>query len=296
MIESMPRYNYCKFVIARIIRLYIPFIFSIFFVFGSFWILHDFGYIWNFGWMNVVSPQFDSDTLIPHLYMIGVYNYFAVNPPIWTLVYEARLSIVFPIILYLISKFDFKALGFFFLLSLLCSLYLFLFQNTSDHSLIGTSILTLHYALFFAMGCFIAKKIVIVYKKVFYLHRKYVLSLLILSFCLYSYPFNNPWTLYQRILGDIVIGIGAMGLILLSLLINEGIFYKVGVYLGKISFSLYLTHFTILSILLITLYEKLASLYIWILTIVISIIVAHYVTILLDKPSIKLSRKLIRKI
>lgn len=290
MIESMPIYSYHKYVIARIIRLYIPFLFSIFFVFTSFLILHYFNYMWNPGWMNVVSPDFNMDILIPHLYMVGVYNYFAINPPIWTLVYEARLSILFPIILYLINRFDFKALIFFFLLSFLCSLYLYIQKNTSDHSLIGTSILTLHYALFFTMGCFLSKRVDILKKRVLLLEKKYIFSLLILSLFLYSYPFNNPWSLYQRTLGDIIIGVGAMGLITLSFLIKQGIFYQVGLYLGKISFSLYLTHFTVLSVLLITLYEKLGSLYIWILTIIISIFVAHYVTILIDKPSIKLSK------
>lgn len=79
-----------------------------------------------------------------------------------------------------------------------------------------------------------------------------------------------------------------------SLDVIKGIFYKIGLYLGKISFSLYLTHFTVLSILLITLYEKFGSLSIWILTIFVSILVAHYVTILIDDPSIKLSKKLIK--
>ncbi|MCL9671491.1 acyltransferase [Citrobacter sp. MNAZ 1397] len=291
MIDSCLNYNYTRFLAARIIRLFIPCILSIFFVFTIFGCLKKFGFTWEQGWNGVVNPTFNLKELLPHFGLIGSYNYYSVNPPLWSLVYEARISIFFPLIFLIIKKFRFYGILFFTLLSLLCIYGLYKSPQSTGYDYFGTTMLTGHYSLFFAMGCILSFHIEKIKTILMSISAKMQLLLFIISILVYCYPFNNPWTLAQRGIGDIVTSFGAIGLLIVSTALKEsGWFFKLGVFLGKISFSLYLTHFTVLSMALITLLPKFGAIAVWAYTIPVSIILAYFFTIIIDKPSVKLSR------
>lgn len=289
MINSANPFNMFRYLLARTARLYIPFISSLLFVAIVITVMKSNGFTWEKGWMGVVKPDLNFTTIYNHIKMLGFYNYFEINPPAWSLVYEARISIVFPLILYFTRK-----LGLcFVLLSLLASLLSIFFMNSNQHlygiDALSSSLLTVHYSLFFTIGAYLALNVKRINEMVRKTNRNKMYLLLAFSLMLYCYPFNNGWTLSQRGLGDIVTSVGAVGLILCSLKLKDGKFLSVGIYFGKISFSLYLVHYTVLSVGLLTLYSY-NPFYVWAFTIPTSIVAAHLFTKLIDSPSISLSR------
>ncbi|EFG4206342.1 acyltransferase [Escherichia coli] len=289
MINSANPFNMFRYLLARVARLYIPFIASLLFVAIVFAVMKSSGFSWEKGWMGVAKPDFNLATIVNHIGMLGFYNYFEINPPAWSLVYEARISIAFPLILYFTKKLGFR----FVLLSLLASMLSIFIMNSKPHLYgidpLSSSLLTVHYSLFFTIGAYLALNVKRTNEIMNNIDKKIIFLLVIISLMLYCYPFNNGWTLSHRGLGDIVTSIGAVGLIVCSLKLKEGKFLSVGLYLGRISFSLYLIHYTILSIGLLLLY-KYSPIYVWVFTIPTSIIIAHLFTKLIDNPSISLSR------
>ena len=289
MINSANPFNIFRYLLARAARLYIPFIASLLFVVIVIAVMKSSGITWEKGWMGVASPDLNLTTIVNHIKMLGFYNYFEINPPVWSLVYEARISIAFPLILYFTKKLGLR----FVLLSLLASMLSIFIMNSKPYLYgidpLSSSLLTVHYSLFFTIGAYLALNVKRINEMVHKTNTKNMYLLMVLSLMLYCYPFNNGWTLSQRGLGDIVTSVGAVGLILCSLKLKNGKFLSIGVYLGKISFSLYLVHYTILSIGLLILY-KYNPLYVWAFTIPTSIITAHLFTKLIDNPSISLSR------
>jgi hypothetical protein len=57
-----------------------------------------FGFVPSPGAPVIANGHLTAGTLIGHLLMIGEFDVEAINPPIWTLVHEARLSLLFPLI------------------------------------------------------------------------------------------------------------------------------------------------------------------------------------------------------
>lgn len=294
MIESAPSFKFTRYVLARAARLYFPFIFSLAFVFITQHLVMHFGYEWNKGWMGVAKPVFDRDQIINHITMIGFYNYFEINPPAWSLVYEARISVIFPFIYLLVKRFDLKAIAILLFVDVV-SIFM-MHKNPELYGVdpLSSTLLTIHYSFFFALGALIAKKIDLIKEFEASLSQKGCLTLFFIGLMLYSYPFNNPWTLAQRGMGDIATSLGAAIIIASSLRISRGLFFNIGVYLGKISFSLYLAHYTILSLAII-LFVKTGEALVWAITIPASIAFAHLFTKLIDIPSIQLSRYIYRK-
>lgn len=101
--------GYGEYLVRRGTRLYIPYIASIAFavallgIFGSRKIpeLSD--------WANLfLGVKITFESVLDHVFFIGVFDTIPYNFPIWTLVQEMRISIFFPVLLFLILRYGWK--------------------------------------------------------------------------------------------------------------------------------------------------------------------------------------------
>jgi peptidoglycan/LPS O-acetylase OafA/YrhL len=118
----------------------------------------------------------------------------------------------------------------------------------------------------------------------------------IAALVLFAYPFDNPWSIGERIFGDLGVSIGAFLLMALSFTIKEGRVYSIGHWLGKISYSLYLNHYVILSVSLVILYTRFGPVPVWIATICGALVLAFVMNRLVEVPSQNCARILRRRL
>jgi peptidoglycan/LPS O-acetylase OafA/YrhL len=92
--RSPNRLNYRSFLVKRIARIYLPYFAALFLaVVGNAW-CH--GLAINSWFMETWYDPPKLTTILQHVLFIGNYNYYAFNTAFWSLVYEMRISIIFP--------------------------------------------------------------------------------------------------------------------------------------------------------------------------------------------------------
>jgi peptidoglycan/LPS O-acetylase OafA/YrhL len=290
MLESIKGESYFSYLSSRIVRLYPPYLASVIVAALAYWLLLKLGFNWEKGWLNLSKPVLDQEVLINHLLMIGSFDTNSINPPIWSLVHEMRLSIVFPLILAATVRWGWKAL----MVAVSSSLFigaLTLHGKPDGLSWWHLSLLsTVHYGTFFLLGAFLSRKSPLIVKYLVGLSNKARGVLWLSYLLLYAYPFDNPWTFGQRIFGDIFIGIGSAGLIGLALSSNTVFLSKYGQSLGKISYSLYLNHNLALSLSIIIFYMAIPEMGVWLVTFCLAFLLAYLMGHLVEQPAQKLSR------
>ena len=100
---------YNQFIIKRVCRIYIPFwcalVVAIFlrtiFAKGS---VPSLGWAMNTAWVSKISII----EIIKHFTLLADFNVALFNGPFWSLVHEIRISLIFPVIMIFIIKFNWK--------------------------------------------------------------------------------------------------------------------------------------------------------------------------------------------
>lgn len=272
------------FVIRRILRIYGPYLWALLLAIGGAAIWH--GPHGLTAWGNDIWSQPVALPLVmQHLLMIGIYDFHQYNPVFWTLVEEMRISLVYPVLAYMVLKFPAKY-------SLLLAIFLALFARgflrVYSHS---SWILTLEYMGMFLCGMVLARNFAVVSQ--WYRSRSTSLRalLVILSVVFYFGGHRRPHgSLWFMTIGSLIF-------IVLSLSSQRaGAFlsYRAPVYLGRISYSLYLIHIPVLFALAITLHHKISWWLILPLYVCTSIALASIFYLLVERPFTQLSRRVAR--
>jgi len=292
MWESIGSRRYDAYIAARVVRLYPPYIASIAVALVVYWVMRHLS-PWAAGWMNVPNPILGENvSLIDHLLMIGNFNPSAVNPPIWSIIHEMRISLIFPIIYFVVRRFGVGALVGFLCVSMLVS---WTISGVIPLSALQAELLiSLHYVTFFAFGSFIALNQDSVCELASKVRGRIRVGVWVVALLLYAYPFDNPWSLSQRMIGDIGTGIGSFMLVAMILTSAEGSFLSRYRFLGGISYSMYLNHILALNICLILLYKSFGSVAVWVTAIPFAIILSWGMCALVEKPTIAMSRQVRR--
>lgn len=251
---SLPYLNnrkliYTNYIVQRVFRIYIPYIVIILFSI----ILQSFLYTpggiaglskwFNWMWMLPLSPG-----LFSHfLFMSGelTHNY---NTASWSLVHEMRISLIFPFIVLLIRRKNLL-----FDLGLLALVFAGRYALPTDLPYKIND--TFYYALFFVIGAVLAKHreaLGILFLKT---GTYFKISLFAIALLLYNWHWNFGMVLpadsplhqlfADRIIGDIAIGIGACIFFLFAIhsaWTEKILTHRIPMFLGKVSYSLYLVH------------------------------------------------------
>jgi peptidoglycan/LPS O-acetylase OafA/YrhL len=183
---------------------------------------------------------------------LGNYHSEKADPVVWSLIYEMRISLIFPIIVAVLIR---PSSVITLLIALLLSIgsFIWLVREGGDPgsaNFEGSGIMTFHYIAFFMIGALLA------------LRRDGWMPWLrqgkrahwILALSLIAYFFTRRALFGHNGAGaaflfDWLVAVGTVGIIATSIVsrkISAVLEHKAALFLGKISFSLYLTHLVVL--------------------------------------------------
>lgn len=284
-------HRYLSFAAARIIRLYPPFVASLVVAVVGYWLLEKTGHVWEKGWLNTAHPAVDRQIIMDHLRMIGSFDTTPINPPMWSIVHEMRISLAFPLIALAVHHLRFKAV----ILAVFVSVCIGLAALAGSPGWwpwpVQDALLSTHYATFFVVGTWFYSRRLDIVARIESLAPVARILGWIAALALFAYPFDNPWSMGARIFGDLGTATGAFLLMALSFTIGEGgAVIRIGRWLGKISYSLYLNHYVVMSVAMIVIYHRFGSAAVWISTIIGAIALAVIMNKLFEQPSQKLAR------
>ncbi|MHA0331095.1 acyltransferase family protein [Sphingomonas melonis] len=242
-LSSPKRPNYIGFVLSRIIRIWLPFaIVIVASTILSILVPHShikgasewFFYNWSIG----ATPE----NIFDHLLMTGRSG--DLDNPMWSLVHELRISLIFPAILIAAEFAPFVSIVVSVLLMIICAT---LNKNLPQGEFLLSLSQTGIYIYFFVIGIILSKNLECVRRFLQGLSKLpfTCMAALALILLVISPSTTNNVTGYHNVLLLIINGIGAVILIGLAIVpskVHEMLIGRFPSYLGKISYSLYLTH------------------------------------------------------
>jgi peptidoglycan/LPS O-acetylase OafA/YrhL len=315
---SLPFFNdkkeirYSSYLIKRFFRIYIPYIVTVSVSIIAYLSFYNPGIQsklnlsqWFF---NVWTTPLTTDLIINHIILLGNFKDYALDPVLWSLSQELRISIIFPLLMFFVVKYNWKINILLGILGSIVSILLFNYFTPDQYPVSSNYPITLHYVLMFIMGALLAKyrEVLITFFKKQGTKLKF-LTLFVGCF-IYTYSgfaeevffklFNirNNWTI---ILPDLGISIGVCILIIVSLAskrISDILAMKPIVFLGNISYSLYLYHTVILISCIYLLYNVLPIWSVLLIALMLSIIVPTISYYYVELPSIKRGKKIVETI
>jgi peptidoglycan/LPS O-acetylase OafA/YrhL len=284
--------RYANFVAKRTIRIYVPYFVVMTAAVLLMEALLPLGHPHASSWFQQYWDR-DADVLtaLDYVFMLGNPQYNYVNPVIWSLVHEFRISLIFPVLMWLVRKRRLSEL-------LLASFLLSTGAKLALHNLgalhwWSTIIDTCQYLFFFIAGAELAKnktRLSALYGGMSKPLRGGVLagSLLLLNA---RWETSSAW----REVSALCIWAGAI-LIVAFAFASSGqgsvLSRKPFPWLGHISYSLYLTHCLVLFSALFLLHRNLSPVLIVALVPVISLCVAAGVYRTVEFPALSLARRL----
>jgi peptidoglycan/LPS O-acetylase OafA/YrhL len=282
--ESIGPGRYGTFALARFLRLYPPYLVSLAVALYGTYVLT------SHGMKSITGFPLPTAIYIQSLFVVGSFDARSINPPVWSIVYETRLSLLFPLILFAVRRFGIKTLFGFFIASILI--------GTSDLSLSASDLLTpthdafmtVHYGTFFAIGAWISLHEKDVIDALRARRTQTVILMWAAALLMIAYAFDGPWTVGQRVYGDLVIGIGSAIAVGLAVAKRPSSFGFAGGRLGKISYSLYLVHLTIVNLAVSIIFPKYGAMATWLIATVAALALAVIVNRLVEQPSQKAAR------
>jgi peptidoglycan/LPS O-acetylase OafA/YrhL len=247
----------------------------------------------------------NTNLIIQHIYLIGNIHSDSFNGVIWSLIHELRISLIFPFVVLILKRINWKVsiLACFLLTCVSILNKLLHFQNSNGFLI--TYFDTLHYLSVFILGSLLAmhRNVVISYYQTLTTNIK--ILFLVVSVLAYNFSWVITYFLYHftgygfLIIEEYGMALGAIGFFITALgstrVINI-LLQKPFSFLGKISYSLYLYHFPILLACIYLFYGTLSLWLICIIAIFLGILVSFFAWYLIEEPCRKIGQKLATKI
>lgn len=290
--------GYPEYLIKRTARIYIPYFFAflssvlanVFFYDGykeglSQW----FNNLWKVG--------FNQELLLQHIILLGSFENYVYNPVLWSLVHEMRISIIFPVITFIVIKLNWKfnitVAIFLSYIGVHFTRYYFAWSN--DY------LMTFHYIGMFIVGAILAKNINLIISFIKGLKFYYKLLILVGGTLFYTYPWwfmVNEGRFHSIVIDDWMITLGSVAFIIISLSskkLSVVLKLKPIRFLGEISYSLYLVHFIVLLTMIHLFYSKVNLLLLLLFSAFLSLVLAVLFYYFVERPSIKLGKLIVNQ-
>ena len=285
---------YVPYLLKRICRIYIPYVFALALAVAGCWIFH--GTQAYGGWFAQTWSAAPTWRLIAaHLLFIGNYPDNAYNTAFWSLVQEMRISLVFPFLCAAVIGMGWRR-------AIWMPPLLMTFARVLElRSLLPSHVAwTVGYAGCFVLGILLAQHREVLEAWLGSLPGGLYLLFTMTSFALYCVP-NKVGALGNagQLGTDLVTSFGAVGLMLLSLSHAPAIRFlrgKAPVFLGRISYSLYLLHGTVLYLAAYLVSGRILFSRMLLPVVVVSLVAATGMYEWVEVPSIRLGRTLARRV
>ncbi len=298
---SLPAVNgrpqtYPTFITRRIFRIYVPYLTALAISIAcAFW-LHG-GAVGSGSLSNSWSERVDWHLVGQHILFLGVYNTNQFDLPIWSLVYEMRISLFFPLlcgfVLRFKSRWSFVIAGGLTIAAITLDKLTFkIAPGLAD---------TFQYAGLFVLGIFLARE----RSRLgawFHHRRRFAKVLIGIAFLLLFLFGGAPLIrstghfLHSKIcISQWITAFGAGGLMIVSMnsaFCKRVLHWPPIHFLGQISYSLYLWHYVVLLYCVHLLYGKVSLWAILGQTFILSIFVSWLSYRFIEVPSMNLGRRL----
>jgi peptidoglycan/LPS O-acetylase OafA/YrhL len=274
--------TYGIFLTHRIIRIYGPYFAALVLSVAGDAIWH--GHLGLGNWAEAMwSQPVDPKLVLQHVLFLGNYNWAQINIVFWSLVYEMRISLIFPFLFVLANR-----LGTRWALVAAAACPFLSYGLNALVPNIDATVVTLNYAAIFVCGIVLAKNRKAVAD--WYGARNWVQQA---GFVICVITFHLTAPLWPRLngLAALAAGIGWMVLALSSDRAGRWLNHAIPAYLGRISYSLYLVHAPIIFALAFMLRGKI-SLYLFFgLYLVLAILGGTVFYRLVEVPCLRLTRR-----
>ncbi|MFJ7728142.1 acyltransferase family protein [Neobacillus sp. NPDC097160] len=252
-----------------------------------------------------MEPLTLKDTL-DHFMMVGNFNTDLYNNVLWSLVQEMRVSLIFPVLAYIIIRVKWKfSLFICFCLSFISGLNN-IFNWGSSLGYHTSYFASLQIISMFILGSLLAKHLHQLIESYVNLskNKKIILLLFTVFFFIYSEILTivaNYLGIYQygEIMSDYSICIGSIMVILISIASKRAqsvLLIGPLLFLGRFSYSIYLYHLPVLFSLIYVFYKVLPLLVIFIISIPLAIFLAHISWRLIERSSSRYGKRLVNKV
>ncbi|MDA2518130.1 acyltransferase [Bacillus cereus] len=255
--------NYWGYLIKRFVRIYIPYYFWIIVTFVLFILFSSYEVVGLRDWFyDRWQGSITNLDILNHFVLLN--NFFTenYNPVIWSLAQEMRISIVFPLLFLLFYKLNWKKTILFALSCSLISVVLNMLHIGKAEGFYNGYADTLHFTSMFMIGMLLFKyqeKLIYSYRNMKKFKKGFLIALGVIlylySILIYGFSRNDTTFLLKDwgvVMGISIFIIMAMSNLKVKAFLNKSVF----VYLGEISYSIYLCHFPIMMVLFKLLYTK----------------------------------------
>ncbi|WP_250479438.1 MULTISPECIES: acyltransferase [unclassified Caballeronia] len=300
--DSRP--GFAEFIVKRVCRIYIPYLIAVLAAYTAYCLLYRSNLSWTGEWVNQAwHAGIDRHDLLDHLYFVIPFSNSTLDPVLWSLVYEMRISLIFPLLVVVVFA---TPVWFSVALSMCFSLAAFGYYHHLQRTLLDASIQgewmpTIHYMSMFFLGALIARYREAISSKLGAYSARTLFGALLICLALYVLvgsitrhsisndvlrSFADDWIILPAVTGILVLAI-ALRPFAAFLTVRPLIF------LGEISFSLYLLHCIVLLGVLHYFGETYQGMSLIIAAVLIlPVSIAGYYAV--EKPSIRLGRYLTR--
>jgi peptidoglycan/LPS O-acetylase OafA/YrhL len=287
--------GWMKFIQVRFLRIYPPYLASLLLALLLLNAPALFGIAAPPNAPMIASGQLTWETLIGHLLMIGTFDVQAINPPIWTLVFEARLSLLFPLIYLAVARGGARTLA------VLGALWVaeLLYTAARDFDLIPGFIpyqirRTAGLALTFFIGALVAKYRREIVRWMSQQRHSVLAAIGVTSVFVFMYGFGHDWAAWTsesvRHLAEYITAAASAVFVAIAIALPTPARRGVTGFLGTISYSLYLVHQVAIMVVILLFYGKLPAPAMWLVSITASIALAWLFYLAVERPSKAASR------
>jgi peptidoglycan/LPS O-acetylase OafA/YrhL len=289
--------DYGPFLLKRVCRIYLPYLAALALAVVCDHMLP--AYASNNFWINETwSQPVSSSLVLRHILFLGDYNWAQFNTAFWSLVYEMRISLIFPFIalavLRLRARWSLLAAPATSLLAIGAIRFL-LPKLAVDKLAFTNSLLTLHYIAFFILGSLLAANLPRIHGWYSRFSSTQVALLFVVALLFYGCSDmvvlgHMPFPLY-----DWFTALGAIVLILMSLKadpLQRFLNHPTIHHLGAVSYSLYLVHGTVLFALIHTCLGRIPLYAIFVIYLAVTLLLTEVFYRCIERPTMLLGRRL----
>lgn len=295
--------GYAEYIVKRICRIYLPYLCVVMLAYACYLAAYAGPVDWAGAWFNSLwGPVISTTDIARHLLFVLPFRSDQLDPVIWSLIYEMRISIAFPLLVFACLALPSRLVlcGAFLLSIAVCVQAMLTGSPIIESSVSADGLPTLHYQLMFVTGILMAK------------HRTSIVSWFRFSSsgrrattmigfpAIVLYVAARPVSMLAHgILSDYVfdwvLNVACAGIIVSALgssSVSRFLMLKPIAFLGEISYSLYLTHLIVLCAV-VHLVGSIAPPVVSVAIAAILIIPGSYlVFIAIERPSMRLGKRL----
>jgi peptidoglycan/LPS O-acetylase OafA/YrhL len=298
-LERASRIDYGGFVVRRLCRVYLPFVASLMFSVLLYELIQP-DHIWQLSlWFNELAWSHQPSALMlgQHLLMTGVAGEDTLNPVMWSLVYELRISLLFPLLFLAAYRWPRVTLVAALVASLACA-WLAGCRTVACQPFRGANVaeslwLTGYFSVFFVVGILLARWRQGVRDRIRRLSSSggWLLALA----AIYAMILPNMPRLAAYVPADAMYLAGSAAMVALAVAggrWNQALDSRPFAWLGKVSYSLYLTHNIVLLAVVHLLFGRVGGSTLLLVVLVASLFAAAIAQRCVETPAIQLAARI----